>query len=167
MDEEHSSSAPRGRKSWAAKATKEVIALLKDGKVTTKNLKRVFAKMDTNKDSRLSASEFARGLRELAGVDYDRSHELAQQMITAIDKNHDGYIDYRELETAWRNDKVAASLRQMLHRAGKDVRKVFQGMDRSGNGVLSKAEFTKGLDQLGVGNSLSRQQVDELAAVGR
>ena len=44
MDEEHSSSAPRGRKSRAAKATKEVIALLKDGKVTTKNLKRVFAK---------------------------------------------------------------------------------------------------------------------------
>ena len=89
---------------------KEFIAAYKAQKITAKlrdkgqaaalqlykaNLHGTFDAMDTNRDGRLSGSEFRRGLEKLK-IAKDLSPVEMDELMQAIDSDGDGHIDFNE-----------------------------------------------------------------------
>lgn len=113
----------------------------------------------------LSVLQFAKGLRDISGVESNRCFELARDMVDMTDTDGDGYISFNEFVTAFRNAKITGDIRDRLRRAGAKTREVFKALDTNGDGVLSKSEFKRGLDKMGVARELNSKQMEELISV--
>ena len=59
--------------------------LIRATKRSGSKIKREFRKMDKNKDGKLSAKEFASGLRNLLGVDGETSWDYVNAMMPILD----------------------------------------------------------------------------------
>lgn len=60
--------------------------------ITQEEIERVFMRFDANGDRKISSAELGEALRTLGSVSLDE----IQHMMTEIDTDGDGYIDYSE-----------------------------------------------------------------------
>merc|ERR1711871_411134 len=153
----------------AQRVTKEVMEqLIRATKKSGSKIKREFRKMDKDKNGELSAKEFAAGLRNLLGVDLDTSWDYVTAMMPILDVNGDNSINYDEFRNAFRTTAITRKLADKMMRAvesGKaNIRQVFDAMDTNGDGVLNRAEFKAGLEELGLIKEVSAGELDELMA---
>ena len=80
----------------AAYKAQKIMAKLRDKLRRYKaNLHGTFDAMDTNRDGRLSGSEFRRGLEKLK-IAKDLSPVEMDELMQAIDSDGDGHIDFNE-----------------------------------------------------------------------
>ncbi|KAJ0970161.1 hypothetical protein J5N97_023038 [Dioscorea zingiberensis] len=63
-----------------------------EGDISPKILERIFKRFDTNGDGKISSAELGEALRTLGSTSSDDIHH----MMTEIDTDGDGYIDYKE-----------------------------------------------------------------------
>ena len=80
----------------------------------------------------------------------------------------DNSINYDEFRNAFRTVAITRKLADKMMRAvqsGKaNIRQVFDAMDTNGDGVLNRAEFKAGLEELGLIKEVSAGELDELMA---
>jgi Ca2+-binding EF-hand superfamily protein len=58
----------------------------------------VFQHIDANRDGHLSSEEILQGLN---GLGYSLTPQDVQQLVTRLDTNGDGYVDYEEFLSAF------------------------------------------------------------------
>jgi Ca2+-binding EF-hand superfamily protein len=144
------------------KSTLKVFAALRDSRKSTREIKQLFARMDTNDDGLLSSREFAEGLREyIPSMGYQALVTLAEDVMTTVDQNGDNAIDVKEFIVAFKCEAITSKLRDKLRRHRADLHRTFDAMDSNRDGVLSRSEFRRGLETLKITN-LSSNEMDEL-----
>jgi len=115
-------------------------------------IKRIFQDIDTEGTGRLNKETLARALKDL-GVDA----AVARQAADAMDTDRDGKINWTEF--------VAACIRLGNENFDDDLRKLFQEVDRDGDGKLSEQDLAELLSS----EHLDQDMVKEVLAdlVGR
>jgi uncharacterized protein (DUF2141 family) len=80
----------------------------------------------------------------------------------------DNSINYEEFRNAFRTGAITKKLADKMMRAvesGKaNIREIFDAMDTNGDGVLERAEFRAGLEELGLIKEVSTGELDEIMA---
>ena len=135
-----------------------------------KDLHGLFKKIDKNKNGYLSRAEFKRAFAEM-GLNAPR-HEL-QKLISHLDKNGDGEIDYKEFINAVKKlhkrgnayddaldtanlgvvGILASKLREIIDESAHDaksLKRLFLEFDEDQNGTISTNEFQKIFKKLGL-----------------
>lgn len=153
---------------------RRVLAIVKANPV---GLERAFAHLDLDKDGFLSREEFVQALRSMGTVFADLSDEDILAIVSAMDLNNDGKIDYREfgalLSSAMDQGSTKSAeqwtdeIKRILVRAkekGIPIHKIFAEFDASGDGNLSFDEFGRALEKLGVPEEQERKNRETLMA---
>ena len=70
------------------------IANMKTTQQELNQIREVFLSMDNNKDGRLSMEEIQDGIDKTSGTSFRFSKSGYLDMMKAIDKDYNGYIDY-------------------------------------------------------------------------
>ncbi len=115
----------------------------------TDPLSQAFASLDTNGDSKVSASELSTALDVQKGAGGAHRHhqahrapptssDLAAKAIGAADTNGDGSLSVDEIETALGSTLAASAKDALTSAIGK--------LDTNGDGKLSPAELSAGID---------------------
>ena len=97
-----------------------------------KELKDVFIRFDESGDGHLQLEEITTGLREVLGF-VKGSMRIFEDILTSLDKNCNGVIDYTEFLTA------AADKEKLLSEA--NLRFAFNMFDTNQDGTISKPEL--------------------------
>ena len=119
------------------------------------SLTRMFNELDVDGDGKLSRSELAKKFGEVLGIERVRQQDL-DAFFTRFDKNRDGVVDRAEFAAFLELDEVHIDevlfrLKQDLKnsaRQGKSAMERFEEMDLNGDGVVSRREFRKALDEI-------------------
>ena len=112
-----------------------VVSLLTALKVQSSelvNLKQMFLRLDTSQDGFLSVDELQVGMGQVLGLMRAGSQDW-EQLVTQLDTNQDGKIDYGEFITA------AVNRTRLLNE--ENLRIAFNLFDKDGNGLISKEEL--------------------------
>ena len=115
------------------------------GKKEKEDLQQTFMSLDKNADGKLSREELVAGYTNMYG-DADKAEKEVDLIMTNVDADHNGYIDYSEFLTASMNKK------QLLSRG--NMKKAFELFDRDDSGMIS-AEEIKTI--LGIGKRFSEK----------
>ena len=123
-------------------------------------LSTAFRAFDRDRDGIITARDLRSGLREL-GMDLS-AHQI-DDVMTQIDIDDDGYIDYDEFLRQFGGDKPATpksslhtrdsvfkELKKVLDEHKADMDTCFRAFDTNGDGKLSRREFQQGLEQLNI-----------------
>ena len=103
-------------------------------------LKTIFLQLDTSHDGKLSVEEIKGGLQKALGT-MASSQKLYQQILEALDKDCNNYIDYTEFLTA------AVSKEKLLTK--KNLRTAFNLFDEDRSGLITLDELKKVFDMSG------------------
>ena len=125
-----------------------MLAGMKQSKEEISALRKVFKALDESQDGYLSREEIIRGMQQVeSGLStiWGKNPDW-ETVISSIDTNGDGVIDYDEFMTA------AADREKLLNT--ENLRNAFKALDKNGNGKIEaeeiKGAFTHGnIDQLG------------------
>ncbi|XP_074282580.1 putative calcium-binding protein CML18 [Silene latifolia] len=104
-------------------------------------LARVFEKIDTNGDGRISESELGQLLRSLGT---ETATEDIAKMMAEMDKDGDGYVDFNEF-----SEFYAATSGSDVGSSTSELRDAFRVFDKDGNGLISARELHDVLRSLG------------------
>ena len=122
-------------------------------------LHKEFLALDKDGDGDISLGEVSNMLKGLKRKLRMTERELGK-LIKEIDQNGDGNIDVEEflnmVENGPKRDIICKAL---IQRAG--IRKSFQKYDRDGNGVITRDEFRKIVEDK-YQTTLTKPQVDEM-----
>ncbi|KAL8247022.1 hypothetical protein R6Q59_008238 [Mikania micrantha] len=100
-------------------------------------MRRVFDKLDKNKDGKISKEEYASAAGLLGGK---TGRSEVAKAFQAIDTDGDGFVDFDEFMEAHKSD--AGVMRG-------DIKSAFKVFDLDGNGKISAEELAQVLRQLG------------------
>jgi calcium-dependent protein kinase len=114
---------------------------MKASSAEIEHLRHVFLSMDVNRDGRLSFDEIKAGIDKINGASFRYSKSEYMEMMYAVDKDQDGYVDYQEFITAATN-KAALVQRENLMSA-------FSTFDRDGSGMITIDELKQVFDTMG------------------
>ncbi|XP_057542624.1 probable calcium-binding protein CML15 [Amaranthus tricolor] len=107
-----------------------------------KQLRHIFDRFDTNSDGSITQLELAALLRSL-GIKHTGDELYA--LLTNLDSNGNGYIEFDELAVALlpdlKKDDVLVNQDQLLE--------VFRSFDRDGNGFITAAELAGSMAKMG------------------
>ena len=93
------------------------------------NLKTIFNQLDQNGDGQLQLDEIHVGLKQAFG-DVKGNLAIFQDILHALDRNHNGVVDYTEFITA------ATEKENIL--TENNLKFAFKVFDKDGNGYISK-----------------------------
>ncbi|XP_076084618.1 neo-calmodulin-like [Mytilus galloprovincialis] len=105
--------------------------------------RKAFKQIDINKDNRLSWTEL-RHASDLLGMTLNEKQ--AKKMIREVDKNGDGFIDYKEFETIMSKNSKPICL---IDYEDEVLRQAFDNFDIDKNGEITKEELIMVLQSLG------------------
>ncbi|CAH8262331.1 unnamed protein product [Arabidopsis lyrata] len=100
-------------------------------------MRRVFSRFDSDKDGKISQTEYKVVLRALG---QERTIEDVPKIFKAVDLDGDGFIDFREFIDAY---KRSGGIRS------SDIRNAFWTFDLNGDGKISAEEVMSVLRKLG------------------
>ena len=128
------------------------------------NLRQAFSMFDRNGTGRVSKQDFEAGIRKLniRGV----TERDIGSMISTMDVDRNGYMDYREFVRHFAGDntdalrKITMQIRDLLEKHNESLMTAFRAFDRDRDGIISAREFRLGLRELGV--KLSANQIDDI-----
>ena len=104
-------------------------------------VKKEFQKLDTDGDGNISVAELEVLLKSIKGSLKMTDTEI-KKLLKTFDDNGDGNIDTREfLNIVTTGEKRNIIKKALIQRHG--VRELFQKYDRDGNGVITRDEFRK------------------------
>eukprot|EP01138_Halocafeteria_seosinensis_P003117 gb/GECG01003186.1/.p1 GENE.gb/GECG01003186.1/~~gb/GECG01003186.1/.p1 ORF type:complete len:953 (+),score=133.80 gb/GECG01003186.1/:1-2859(+) len=152
-------------------------ALFKEGKIAP----QVFSDIDTDADGVLSENEFYKALKKLS-FDPPLSREEVKRLVTAMDANESGSVNYLEFISAFKVEDRAqkehgekaewqrALIEQIvntLYEYRIELAAAFEKFDLNHNGVVSSEEFRIGLQALtgAIGSPITDVQADELMRI--
>lgn len=130
------------------------ILLSAEGKGTT--LDAAFREWDADDNGAITEAELTSGLRalgtfkDMCGDGRSDAAEI-QALVCLFDKNGDGKISVRELQSFMGRDVVfaiEAKLRQIVHSSGIGAEEAFKHFDKDGDGSISRDELAAGLREL-------------------
>ena len=135
------------------------------------NLDEAFRAFDDNGDGLVSPVELSRGLRSL---NLGLSSRQIEAVIAHMDRDGDGHVSLKDFKRKfqtvarphWPAEGSGRSSVQQLqtvfrtHRV--DLETAFRAFDRNGDGVISPAEFRRGLQSLSL--DLTSQQIADLVS---
>jgi Ca2+-binding EF-hand superfamily protein len=115
-----------------------------------------FRQMDADGSGSLTPAEFRQGLRSLTGK--GATAVQLRLLMTELDKDRDGRVDYGEFLAAVEHAadarrlarSVTERLRQTIMRNRDSLLQTFDEFDENGDGVLSAKEFRRGLKARGI-----------------
>ncbi|KAI9314589.1 calmodulin 2 [Dichotomocladium elegans] len=129
------------------------------------SLKQAFGLYDRDGDGSITAAEFSDILKSLNVGATDKEIEA---IIQAVDRNHDGQIDFEEFVLAMtdhlhsrdhstRHESAAAKRAQSFPQSGKrlsyhesdELNQVFNAFDKNGDGFISIEELKEVMSRLG------------------
>lgn len=116
----------------------------------TKSVREFFDAADKDGDGRVSAQELFSALKQ---VDKDITMADVQSILTSIDDDNNGYIDYDEL--------LSSRINRKLQSNEDRLRKVFELLDFDKSGKISKQELQSALESID-NKKLTDKQCDEL-----
>ncbi|KAK3087312.1 hypothetical protein FSP39_004527, partial [Pinctada imbricata] len=109
--------------------------------------KRIFRRLDNNGDGRVSAAELGRAMKLMGKnptkKDMKEVMEQARAIMTQVDKNGDGYMQYPEFERIMAGVSVDIDYEKEL------LIGAFKKFDLNGDGFISKEELMKVLTKMG------------------
>ena len=125
------------------------------------NLDTAFQAFDRDGDGTISPMEFSDGLRAL---NVNLSPTKIQDIVSVMDKDRNGNIDYREFArqfggSSQGSSQLVSELTAVFRQHGVNLDTAFQAFDRDGDGTIDPQEFRTGLNQLGL--RLSNQQIED------
>ncbi|KAI9181009.1 hypothetical protein LWI28_010273 [Acer negundo] len=115
-------------------------ALMATYQPTKNDMRQVFDRFDSDKDGKISQSEYKEILTALGQGDMDRE---VKKIYGAVDLNGDGFIDFKEF--------------MEVHKGGvrtRDIQSAFRMFDKNKDGKISAEEILEILQRLGEGCSL-------------
>ena len=115
--------------------------------------KRVFDLYDLNKDGTITTSEL-KGV--MISFGYHASDQELRDILTELDTNHNGVIDYNEFITLLQSHpaKTGEEMR------AEDIVEAFRAFDRDGNGLITADELKATMAAMGQG--ISDEEVQEM-----
>ena len=125
------------------------------------NLDTAFQAFDRDGDGTISPMEFSEGLRALR---INLSASRIQDIISVMDKDRNGNIDYREFArqfggSSQGSDRLIAELSAIFRQHRVNLDTAFDAFDRDRDGTISPQEFRAGINALGL--RLSNQQIED------
>lgn len=153
----------RERSGDAQKAARVVMEHLRESKRRLRDIKAMFNEMDANGDGKLSPTEFAKGLRQQTGISYDESLECADSLMAVMDRDNSNSISIDEFINTFKAEQIVRKFKEKLR--GADPHRVFDEIDTNGDGVLSRAEFVRALQELKVTRGMDKSEIDDLMAL--
>ena len=96
-----------------------------------KELKNTFAQFDKNGDGRLSKQELIDGYAKLVGE--EQAEEDTENIMTEVDINKDGFVDYSEF--------IIASMSKKKLLSKKNLNEAFAAFDTDGSGTITVDEI--------------------------
>ena len=141
--------------------TAEIRRALAVGRI---NLKQAFSMFDRNSSGRVSTQDFMAGMRKLnvRGV----TERDITSMISSMDTDRNGYVDYREFVRQFAGDNINAlrrittQIRDLLEKNNDSLMTAFRAFDRDRDGIVTGREFRAGMRELG--QKLSANQMDDV-----
>jgi Ca2+-binding EF-hand superfamily protein len=171
-----SPSAGRGRSSpkQLKKAARRLAHVVTEDIVDTMyenrmSLASTFHRMDKGRSGSLSSAEFREGLHLLTGTVLTKPQ--VRLLMSELDKDGDGRVDYEELLAAVSRAtdarrlarNVTEELRQRIRLNRQSLLETFGDFDTNGDGVLSAREVQRGLQARGI--KLLSPEIDQLMQV--
>ena len=101
----------------------------------TKVLREAFLSVDVNGDGLLSREELIAAYSQT--MTRDEAAFVVEKVMTDVDLDHSGYVDYSEFLLAGKNNKLLMTPR--------NLRSIFQLFDTDNSGKISFSEFKQGL----------------------
>ncbi len=150
----------RERTGDTQKAARVVMEHLRDSKKRLRDIKAMFQEMDANGDGKLSAMEFAKGLRQQTHIGYEESLECADSLMAVMDRDRSNSISIDEFINTFKAEQIVRKFKEKLR--GEDPHRVFDAIDTNKDGVLSRAEFVRALQDLKVTRGMDSSQIDHL-----
>ena len=117
------------------------------------NLKNMFMSIDKNGDGSLTIAEMMEGIQK-SGIDIQSLGLDLKEVLSNIDSNNSGVIDYTEF--------IAATLEKKKYMREDRLWSAFRVFDVDGNGTISKAELHKILNGGVLGDMDMGKNIDDL-----